>query len=110
MLKSLFGKKETESASEMAATIDAKAFKDALERYPALIKSIAKPRKYSSVHNSTVCDFLESLLTRLTAKEGQLSLEELDSFRYNGAPAAYSSKTSRTMDSKDLQKLVEWKL
>jgi hypothetical protein len=50
------------------------------------------------------------LLTCSIAKEGQLSLEELDSFRYTGAPMAYSSKTGRTMDSKDLQKLVEWKL
>ena len=110
MLKSIFGKKETDSVPEMAATIDAKGFKDAVERYPALIKSIAKPREYSSIGISLVCDFSESLLTRLIAKEGQLSLEELDSFRYNGAPAAYSSKTGRTMDSKDLQKLVEWKL
>jgi hypothetical protein len=44
MLKSIFGKKESESVSEMADTIDAKTFKDALERYPALIKNLSKPR------------------------------------------------------------------
>jgi hypothetical protein len=52
----------------------------------------------------------EPLLTRFIAKEGQLSLEELDDFRYNGAPAAYSVKTGRIMENSDLQKLVEWKL
>jgi hypothetical protein len=50
------------------------------------------------------------LLTRKTAKKGQLTLEELDDFRYNGAPMAYSLKTGRTMESQDVQKLVEWKL
>ena len=57
MLKSIFGKKETDSVSEMAATIDAKAFKDALERYPALLKSIAKPRKYSYFRSRIVRNF-----------------------------------------------------
>jgi len=53
---------------------------------------------------------LKSLLTRLIAKEGHLTLEELDSFRYNGAPMAYSKKTGRVMELKDVQKLVEWKM
>ena len=50
------------------------------------------------------------MFTCLIAKEGQLSLEELDDFRYNGAPMAYSLKTGRTMESSDVAKLVEWKM
>jgi hypothetical protein len=57
MLKSIFGKKESDTGSEMAGTIDAKAFKDALQRYPALLKSIAKPRMYLFVHIRIVCGF-----------------------------------------------------
>ena len=44
MLRGIFGRKESNTVPEMAETIDAKAFKDALDRYPALIKSLSKPR------------------------------------------------------------------
>jgi hypothetical protein len=44
MLRGIFGRKESDKVPEMAETIDAKTFKDALDRYPALIKSLSKPR------------------------------------------------------------------
>ena len=111
MLRTLFGKKESDTLPDMmAATIDAKSFKDALERYPALLKSISKPRMCPFSLDCINFETTEPLLTRFIAKEGQLSLEELDDFRYNGAPAAYSVKTGRIMENSDLQKLVEWKL
>jgi hypothetical protein len=110
MLRSIFGKKESDTMAEKAATIDAKSFKAALDRYPALIKSITKPRKCHFVFSRLGCGISEPLFTRLIAKEGHLSLEELDDFRYNGAPMAYSLKTGRTMESSDVAKLVEWKM
>jgi hypothetical protein len=110
MLRTIFGKKESDTMAAKAATIDAKPFKDALNRYPALIKGLSKPRKCPCPHSRIIGEISENLLTRLIAKAGQLSLEELDDFRYNGAPMAYSLKTGRTMGSEDLQKLVEWKL
>jgi hypothetical protein len=110
MLRTIFAKKESDTLPDMAATIDAKAFKDALDRYPAFLKSISKPRRYRFSVNRIVFEITEPLLTRFTAKEGQLSLEELDNFRYNGAPVAYSVKTGRLMENSDLQKLVDWKM
>jgi len=109
------GKKETyifhsTSFATSELSIVRPVFKDALDRYPALIKSISKPRKCHFVFSHLGCGILEPLFTRLTAKEGQLSLEELDDFRYNGAPMAYSLKTGRTMESSDVAKLVEWKM
>jgi hypothetical protein len=111
MLRTIFGKKEeSDNPAEMASTITAKEFKDAVDRYPAVLKGLSKPRMYLSVAHRVLCDCVKSLLTRLIAKEGHLTLEELDSFRYNGAPMAYSKKTGRTIESKDIQKLVEWKM
>jgi hypothetical protein len=111
MLRTLFGKKdESENLAAMASTITAKEFKDAVDRYPALLKGLSKPGVYISFNRRVVWDISKSLLTRLTAKEGHLTLEELDSFRYNGAPMAYSKKTGRVMELKDVQKLVEWKM
>ncbi len=50
------------------------------------------------------------MLTCLTAKDGQLSLQELDHFRYRAAPSSFSKKTGRVMELSDLQKLVAWKM
>ena len=44
MLRTIFGKKESNTMAGTAATIDAKSFKDAVDRYPALIKGLSKPR------------------------------------------------------------------
>lgn len=110
MLRTIFGKKdESDNAAEMASTITAKEFKDAVDRYPAVLEGLSKPRMYLPVTHRVLCHFKKPL-TRSIAKEGHLTLEELDSFRYNGAPMAYSKKTGRTIESKDIQKLVEWKM
>jgi len=59
-----------------------------LGRYPALIKSMTK-----------------------ASKPGILTLEELDKFRYEDAPAAHAKMTGGvTMELQDVQKLVDWKL
>ena len=44
------------------------------------------------------------------AKDGHLSLEELDKFRFIDAPGRYSKNTGRTIELDDLKKLVDWKM
>jgi hypothetical protein len=46
----------------------------------------------------------------LIGKEGDVSLQELDQFRFIEAPAQFSKNTGRSMDLSDVQKLLEWKL
>jgi hypothetical protein len=65
MLRTIFGKKdESDNPAEMASTITAKEFKDAVDRYPALLKGLSKPRMSLSVPRRAFCDFVEPLLTR----------------------------------------------
>ncbi|KAH6664119.1 hypothetical protein B0J14DRAFT_494165 [Halenospora varia] len=71
----------------MADTINISQFKDALGRYPAVLKAQIKP-----------------------TKDDAPSIEELDQFRYVEAPARFSKKTGNTMTIADVQKLVDWKL
>ncbi|KAF4629464.1 hypothetical protein G7Y89_g8682 [Cudoniella acicularis] len=88
MLRTIFGKKEEDKEPQiMASTITTSEFKDALSRYPAVLKTQIK-----------------------APKPGHLPLEELDKFRYVEAPARFSKKTGRTMTIEDVQKLVDWKL
>jgi len=71
-----------------AKSISIGEFKEALGRYPALIKSLTK-----------------------SPKAGVLTLEELDKFRYEEAPGRLSKKAGgKAMELKDVQKLVDWKL
>lgn len=63
-------------------------FKAKLGKYPDLIKNYNKP-----------------------AKEGQLSLEQLDKFRYIEAPSQFSKKAGgKSMELADIRKLVDWKI
>jgi len=50
------------------------------------------------------------VLILIIAKPDTLTLEELDKFRYVEAPASFSKNTGRSMELKDVQKLVDWKL
>jgi hypothetical protein len=77
------------------------------------VSSRALASRVSAILSSVAFFFKKgfgAIVYALTAKEGQLSLEELDDFRYNGAPMAYSLKTGRTMESSDVAKLVQWKM
>jgi len=91
--KTIFGNSSADNAQEdematHADKITLSEFKDALSRYPALIKSFPK-----------------------SSKEGAPSLEELDRFRYVDAPSRFSKKAGgKTLGLADVQKLVEWKL
>ncbi|KAI6713545.1 hypothetical protein PZA11_005815 [Diplocarpon coronariae] len=71
----------------MASSISVAEFKDALARYPAVIQTFSRK-----------------------TKEGALSLEELDKFRYQVAPMNFSKNTGRNINMSDLKKLVDWKL
>ncbi|KAH8648007.1 hypothetical protein BGZ60DRAFT_423407 [Tricladium varicosporioides] len=73
---------------KMADTITISQFKDALSRYPAVLKAHIKP----------------------SSKGDAPSIEELDKFRYVEAPARFSKKTGNNMTIADVQKLVDWKL
>ncbi|KAG9249336.1 hypothetical protein BJ878DRAFT_450760 [Calycina marina] len=75
-------------ASTAADSITLDVFQDILQKYPDLVKSIAKP-----------------------PKAGHLSLEELDRFRYIDAPSHLSIKTdAKQFALSDIQKLVQWKI
>jgi hypothetical protein len=56
MLRTFFGKKESDNMAEKAATIDAKPFKDALDRYPDLIKGLSKPGMFLFDDGRIVCE------------------------------------------------------
>ncbi|KAG0652296.1 hypothetical protein D0Z07_0899 [Hyphodiscus hymeniophilus] len=77
------------TANMSASSITLSEFRDALSRYPALIKSISK-----------------------TPTEGKATLEELDRFRYIDAPSRFSKKVvgKKEMYLADVQKLTDWKL
>ncbi|RDL33088.1 uncharacterized protein BP5553_08527 [Venustampulla echinocandica] len=79
--------KQDDTRENMASTITLSDFKDALSRYPEVLKSITK-----------------------TPKPGSIPLAELDEFRYVEAPARFSLKTGKSMEMEDLIKLIEWKL
>ncbi|KAF8860105.1 hypothetical protein BDZ45DRAFT_567692, partial [Acephala macrosclerotiorum] len=71
----------------MASEISAADFKDALNRYNDVIAGLSKTRK-----------------------QGDVSLEELDKFRYQYAPMNFSKNTGRNLELADLEKLAEWKV
>jgi hypothetical protein len=50
------------------------------------------------------------MLFGFVAKNGSLSLEELDKFRYEVAPSSFSKNTGRIIELSDVQKLLEWKM
>jgi hypothetical protein len=57
MLRTIFGKKdESENLAAMATSITAKEFKDAVDRYPALLKSLSKPGMYLSYARCVICE------------------------------------------------------
>jgi hypothetical protein len=94
----------------MAASITQSEFEDALSRYPSLLKALSKPRRYRPFIQYILCNFATTFLTGKTAKEGSLTLEQLDQFRYQQAPMNFSKNTGRTMTLSDVQKLVDWKM
>jgi hypothetical protein len=52
MLRTFFGKKdEEENPMKMASTITFAEFKDALSRYPEVLKKISKPGAFSDFAN-----------------------------------------------------------
>ncbi|KAH7319146.1 hypothetical protein BKA65DRAFT_513881 [Rhexocercosporidium sp. MPI-PUGE-AT-0058] len=89
MLRTIFGKKEEtqSSSSTMAATITQQEFKEALGRYPEVLKTHGK-----------------------TPKDAATTIEELDKFRYQIAPMNFSKNTGRIMELSDVEKLVQWKI
>ncbi|TVY87344.1 hypothetical protein LAWI1_G004741 [Lachnellula willkommii] len=91
MLRTIFGKKDPEEeqpeSTTMASSITISDFKDALSRYPAVLKA-----------------------RNANAKPDATPIEELDKFRYVEAPARFSKNTGATMKLEDIQKLLQWKL
>ncbi|CZT46978.1 uncharacterized protein RSE6_07493 [Rhynchosporium secalis] len=71
----------------MAATITQTEFKEALGRYPEILKT----------HGKTPID-------------GSVTIEDLDKFRYQIAPMNFSKNTGRVMELSDVEKLVQWKI
>ncbi|KAG4422403.1 hypothetical protein IFR04_004427 [Cadophora malorum] len=71
----------------MASTISLDDFRAALGRYPEALKSHAK-----------------------TPKDGSITIEELDKYRYQTAPMNFSKVTGRIMELSDVEKLVQWKI
>ncbi|KAL2063599.1 hypothetical protein VTL71DRAFT_5404 [Oculimacula yallundae] len=71
----------------MAATITSTEFKEALGRYPEILKTHGK-----------------------TPKDGSTTIEDLDKFRYQIAPMNFSKNTGRVMELSDVEKLVQWKI
>jgi hypothetical protein len=48
---------------------------------------------------------------KIIAKDGHLTLEQLDQFRYVEAPSQFSKKAGgKTMELDDVRKLVDWKV
>ncbi|PBP25921.1 hypothetical protein BUE80_DR003127 [Diplocarpon rosae] len=87
MYRTIFGQKNEPNSATMAASISAADFKDALSRYPAVIQTFSKK-----------------------PREGALSLEDLDKFRYQVAPMNFSKNTGQNINLSELIKLVDWKL
>lgn len=111
MIKALFGKKDqddqpSDQTSDMASSISISDFKDALSRYPTVLKAQHANRKSLILS----CHSPKKKLTQLSAKPDSTPIEELDKFRYVDAPVRFSKKTGNTMTLEDVQKLVEWKL
>jgi len=80
--------KENNANMTSVDSISISQFRDALGRYPALLKTFSKPRT-----------------------DGGATLEELDRFRYIDAPSRFSKKAGgKTLELADVQKLVDWKL
>ncbi|KAG4431092.1 hypothetical protein IFR05_013426 [Cadophora sp. M221] len=71
----------------MASTISQAEFKEALGRYPEILKSHGK-----------------------RPKDGSTTIEDLDKFRYQIAPMNFSKNTGRIMELSDVEKLVQWKI
>jgi hypothetical protein len=89
-------------------SISLSAFRDALSKYPSIIKTFSKTRK--PVLSSRKLEDA-TWANNAVAKEGSLTLEELDRFRYIDAPSRFSKKAGgKTLELKDVQKLVDWKL
>lgn len=90
----------------MASSITISDFKDALSRYPAVLK--AKNANGMPLNYQTKVLDLE--LDAFIAKPDATPIEELDKFRYIEAPARFSKNTGATMKLEDIQKLLQWKL
>ena len=110
MLRTIFGKKDPEDAqtesTTMASSITISDFKDALSRYPVVLKARNANGMISNLQ-AKVCD-LES--DAFIARPDAIPIEELDRYRYVEAPARFSKNTGATMKLEDVQKLLQWKL
>ncbi|TVY62816.1 hypothetical protein LSUE1_G007572 [Lachnellula suecica] len=71
----------------MANTITLSEFRDALKKYPDVLKA-----------------------QNPNPKEGAITIEELDEFRYVDAPTRFSKKAGNAMALDDVKKLLDWKL
>jgi hypothetical protein len=109
----IFGTEEdhVDNANMLASTIGLAEFKDALSRYPALITSFSKPRKFASPWKKFWRHDIDIKAHNSIAKPDSLTLQELDNFRYIDAPSRYSQKAGgKSIELADIKKLVDWKL
>jgi hypothetical protein len=108
--QTIFGKSpvKEDNANMSVDDISLATFRDALSKYPSVIESFSKTRKF--ILSSRV--LLEAnWVNNVVAKPGSLTLEELDQYRYIDAPSQFSKKAGgKTMNLADVQKLVDWKL
>ena len=98
-----------ESNANMSVdNISLATFRDALGKYPSIIKSFSKARKFI-LQSGVLLD--ANWANNVIAKPGSLTLEELDRYRYIDAPSRFSKKAGgKIMNLADVQKLVDWKL
>lgn len=110
MLRTIFGKKENEpdsSTMASAGSITDVEFRNALSRYPALIKKFSDNGKRPE-HSRIESKIKNTNVSVETPTNPDLL--QLDHFRYTDAPAAFSKQTGRTMKLEDVKMLVAWKL
>lgn len=98
----------SESSIVPANKINKDQFETLLSQYPNLIKSTSESKGgKSSLKRLSIL----ALVTRIIAKDGQKTLQELDDYRYDEALRIFSvAKPQRPMNLDDVKALVEWKL